>query len=241
MPCGPWTASDDVTKVYRGACRAVANFGDRRGRPQSLASGQAPQARNLGLATAPPPAGSTVCGRRISSKDKMTPPPLLPIPPRRLSRRATWGWLAAGLASAACLAGFAWRQGAASPFPARQPVALSSLATEDAFPFEAFALEWPEDLAGAVGMFQCWAPAAAEADTSVVVWTDQVNQVVAFGPAMDGVRLPAYAAALAGAPAAGANPPIQVAAPGHVLQVSSKETTLQLQDTKLDCVRNWDD
>lgn len=99
----------------------------------------------------------------------------------------------------------------------------------------------PENLGAAAGMFQCKPTEASSNLESVVVWTDSVNKVVAFGAAREGTPLPAYATALGGAEIVDVHQPMHVAVEGHVMQTLREKSVLRLKDTELACIRTWDD
>jgi hypothetical protein len=148
--------------------------------------------------------------------------------------------ITACLVTVACLAGYGWLRKAAAPHAAPKHAVQTAAVADYGLTFEGFSWGWPEHLA-AIAMFQCAPPASKDNRASVVVWTDKVNHVIAFGPAQEGVPMPAYATALSVAGAVDASQSIHVAGTGHAMRTSKKKNTLQLNDVKLDCVRNWDD
>jgi hypothetical protein len=176
----------------------------------------------------------------------MTLPPTAPPMPASPYRPARSGHLllvAAGLAAAvALLLCHAWLRGA-RPVPqvAWQAGVAPPAAQGDDWPLDGLLWEWPMHLAGAAGMYHCRPAVAGDAHDAVMVWTDSGDNIVAFGAVMEGVPWPSYAAALGVAGAAGPGQPIQIAERGHVVQVSAEESFVQLRDSRLACVRTWDD
>ena len=170
----------------------------------------------------------------------MTLVPRLPMPPNRASRHDATFVAAASLAVAAGLGGTMLLHHLAAVRPARQlPIELVVASPIDVFADDYWS--WPAELGTAASMFQCWPARSNRTAASVVVWTDKAGTVVAFGPAREGAQLPAYAASLAREPALDASVPVHVAVQGHAVRTARKRSTLQLKDTKLDCVRSWDD
>lgn len=177
--------------------------------------------------------------------------PLLPILnrlPRRLLQTPAGPLVGAALVAGVCLAAAwpMWPTGAASPPAVRQPqattaaAAMAQAAVAD-LPFEAVVWKWPEHLAGAAGMFQCWPAVAGRGMASVAVWTDSANNIVAFGAMREGDPWPAYADSLGLPGAAASHEPIQIAEQGHVVRVSAVGNVVQLPTLRLDCTRTWDD
>ena len=155
-------------------------------------------------------------------------------------RHAPVALFTASLVTVACLAGYAWLQRAASPHPTAHKAVQAAAIVDDGLIFEGFSYGWPEHLV-ATAMFQCGPAAAKDNQASVVVWTGKANHVIAFGPAQEGVPIPAYAAALSVYGAVDTSQSIHVAGAKHVMRTSRKKSVLQLKDVKLDCTRNWDD
>jgi hypothetical protein len=104
-----------------------------------------------------------------------------------------------------------------------------------------FVWAWPEQLGSAAGMFACQPDTARSTRESVVVWTDGMNKVVAYGSARGEAPLASYAFAL-GPPREGLQEePINVATEGFVVKTAGRKHTLQVNGTTLACIRTWND
>lgn len=175
----------------------------------------------------------------------MTLSPLPPLPPNPPPRRALRGVIAAGLATALCLAGYVWLSGAASPKPdVPSPQAVQApvgFILDDGVFSDDFAWAWPENLASTASMFQCWSDAGKDTAASMMVWTDKANKVVAFGTAREGTPLPAYATVLSRTGTVDASGSVQAAREGHVMLVSKKKNALQVKDMNFTCFKTHDD
>jgi len=162
------------------------------------------------------------------------------MPPFRSLRHAPLAVITACLVTVACLVGYAWLRKVATPHAAPSQTVHTATVVDSGLIFEGFSFGWPEHLV-ATSMFQCWPTEARDNRGSVVVWIDKSSHVIAFGPAQEGVPMPAYAAALSVYGAVDASESIHAAGAEHVMRTSRKKNMLQLKDVKLECVRNWDD
>ncbi|RCW72597.1 hypothetical protein [Pseudorhodoferax soli] len=167
---------------------------------------------------------------------------LLPNPSLSMPRSARPGLVGAGLAAVALLACHAWLPGNAplSSAPRAVPLVHPMTAQDDGFA-DGLLWEWPAQMAGAAGMFQCAPTVGSEVQASVIVWTDSADNVLAFGSAIEGAPWPAYAAAFMPAQAGGPAQPIHMAEQGHAVGASGRDRFVQLRGTRLACVRTWDD
>lgn len=96
---------------------------------------------------------------------------------------------------------------------------------------------WPANVTNAVRAFECSSgtPMPGDARHLVMVWTDKVNNVVAFGSALEAGQIPHYAETLAGAGATDAMQPVRVAATGHRVSSTRNRHVLKAQGIELRC------
>lgn len=96
---------------------------------------------------------------------------------------------------------------------------------------------WPANVANAIRVFECstGTPMPGDARHRVMVWADKVNNVVAFGSALEAGQIPHYAVTLAGAGATDAMQPVRVAATGHRVSSTRNRHVLKAQGIELRC------
>lgn len=168
--------------------------------------------------------------------------PLYPprMPAHTPLRPALTGAVVASLAVVLLLAGYAALRHPAAPVPLDVAARGAPVQWDEGFPDD-FA-SWPLER-GAVGMFLCRPGGTAPADTgsSVVVWTDAANNVVAFGGASQSGTPPAHARALGVAGALDTTASIQAAGGGHLVRTRGAQSSLLVDGAELGCIRNWDD
>lgn len=141
---------------------------------------------------------------------------------------------------------------------------------DDGFPQDPHAWFWPNNLAPAARVYQCWPATSRNTRDLVMVWTDKTNKVVAFGVVAERGQIPAYAQALGnpvpvklatgatslkvgfkgssvlgGTRAAVEGPDpvhsVRLAGRGHEVISTNKEHSLKVMETSLGCVSSSND
>jgi hypothetical protein len=122
-------------------------------------------------------------------------------------------------------------------------LALASAGTasaDEVFP-EDLSWWWPQNIERAARLFHCRPAATNDIRQSVMVWTDKEFRVLAFGSALEGGRVPAYASALGRHGSVDARLSVRVATRGHSVISTGRTHALQLNETRLTCLATSDD